>query len=325
MAGSTGNQLIGKIALDIVDISKISIGNILIYSAGNIVTYHVDNGITYQEEVDSDETVLHPKTFSTVKEGWEFVGWRLDDVASSDILEELIMGDEPITLYAVFRQEITLSYDANGGSGSTVAQTGNRYYNGAGTYDNPSFVLSSSSFTAPSGYSFSKWAQGNASGDQYAAGTTVTLSENTIFYAVWTYAGNPFYIVQNRDPKQTLKWKATAVANTTYVVGSGTTWTPGGSIANLVTGYLDNGTAPSITWVSDPINAKGNKTVSITCTCIGTVYININNQTKLVTGGSSVTYTFDVSNVSSFSITASISNYGNSGNGGFQPVNIRVY
>lgn len=82
MAGSMENQLIGKIALDIIDIFKISLGDVLIYSDGNVVTYYVDTDIVYQEEVDADETVLSPKTFTPVKEGWKFAGWRQDTVAT---------------------------------------------------------------------------------------------------------------------------------------------------------------------------------------------------------------------------------------------------
>lgn len=74
MAGSTGNKFIGKISFDKANIAKISIGDILVYSSGNTVTYYVDTNVIYQEEVDIDDTVLSPKTFSPTKEGWEFVG-----------------------------------------------------------------------------------------------------------------------------------------------------------------------------------------------------------------------------------------------------------
>ena len=44
------------------------------------------------------------------------------------------MGNANVTLYAVFRQTITLSYNANGGSSTPAAQTGYRYYNNGNMY-----------------------------------------------------------------------------------------------------------------------------------------------------------------------------------------------
>ena len=104
-------------------VKKAYLGDTKIYSAGNIVTYRVDNGVTYQEEVDSDASCLNPTTFTPSKSGWTFVGWREDTTASSDVLSSKIMGDEPITLYAVFRKAVTLYYY----NGSTTKQNKSDY------------------------------------------------------------------------------------------------------------------------------------------------------------------------------------------------------
>lgn len=165
-----------------------------IYNAGGTVTYYIDAGVSYKEEVDSGATCLSPKTFTPSKSGWTFVGWREDKMASSSVLTSKVMGDSPITLYAVFSRTLTLSYAGNGAtSGSTTAQTGTQYYN-FGNYANPSFALRASGFTRV-GYSFTKWALGSASGTQYAAGASVTLAANTTFYALWK--SEAFYWVQN--------------------------------------------------------------------------------------------------------------------------------
>lgn len=239
-------------------------GDIKIYSSGSIVTYYVDARLSYQEEVDEGESCLSPKSFTPAKSGWEFVGWRQDTAANGSVLFSKVMGDEPVTLYAVFRkavtvtyynnsttasstsgyiyynngnvvnpsftltqaaksgwtvrgwstgtagnsgitynngvsftrdsnvtlygmyyQTITLSYGGNGATGgSTAAQTGTRYFNSNNNIANPSFTLSSNSFTK-TGYTFTKWALGSASGTQYAAGASVTLSSSTTAYAIW--------------------------------------------------------------------------------------------------------------------------------------------
>lgn len=167
------------------------IGATRVYSAGNTVTYHVDTGVTYQEEVDEGESCLLPKTFTPSKSEWTFVGWRSDGTPNGNVVSSLAMEDAPITLYAVFRQTITLTYNGNGNTGgSTATQTGTRYWN-TGNVSNPSFALSENGF-AKSGYTFSKWALDSASGTQYAAGASVALSANATMYAVWVASAHYF-------------------------------------------------------------------------------------------------------------------------------------
>lgn len=183
-------------------------GGNVIYSGANPVTYYVDINVVYTEEVDDGNTLLSPTTFIPTKDGWTFVGWRMDDVASGNIYENLVMEDAPIILYAVFEQTITLSYNGNGStSGSMASQTGTRYYNN-GNVANPSFTLGVSGFTKTD-YSFTNWAIGSAGGTQYEVGASVMLSTSTTFYAVWTYTSwNPIingvlqtgnYIAANRS------------------------------------------------------------------------------------------------------------------------------
>lgn len=164
-----------------VKMKKGYIGGTRVYSAGEIVTYIIDTGITKQEEVDEGSSTLSPKTFTPSKTGWTFIGWRSDKTANGSVLTSKIMGDSPITLYAVFRQTITVSYDGNGHTGgSTASQTGYRYYNN-GNVANPSFTLQSNGFTK-TGYVFDKWTN---SGNTYSAGQKITISTNMVMYATY--------------------------------------------------------------------------------------------------------------------------------------------
>lgn len=245
-----------------------------VWGSGSSVTYVVDNGEAYSEDVLNGDSVLSPKTFTPSKSGYTFVGWRADKTASSSVLTSKTMGTEPITLYAVFKrtltltyydgtttkatksdtqyynngntanpsftmtqasktnwtargwatssdakasinyndgstisigsdttiygcysQAITLSYNGNGASsGSTSKQTDTRYWNSAGNYSNPTFALASNGFSKTD-YTFSKWAMGSANGTQYSAGSSVSLAENTTFYAVWSALS--IYVIQN--------------------------------------------------------------------------------------------------------------------------------
>lgn len=176
-------------------VAKIYAGNAVVYSSGSTVTYHVDTGASYTEEFDEGESVLVPKTFVPAKSGWEFLGWREDGAANGNVLSSKDMGDSPLTLYAVYRQVITLSYNGNGNTGgSTAAQTGIRYYNSNGAFLNPSFSLRGNGFSR-SGYNFSRWALGSVGGAQHSPGASLTLSSNTTMYAVWVMATR--YIIQN--------------------------------------------------------------------------------------------------------------------------------
>lgn len=231
------------------------------------VVYMVDTGIGYKENVQLGSTALLPESFTPTKEGYTFVGWRRDNTASGDILTECTVGEDPLTLWAVFRksynvnfisnvgtenftvyeyynnenllnasieapngistsewkwrgwsgaqvttadasvvynngtlisniisnstyyglysQNVTISYNANGGSGTLESHTGTRYYNASGDIKDATIVLKNNSFTR-SGAIFHKWAIASAvTSTQYAAGTSVTISTNTVYYATW--------------------------------------------------------------------------------------------------------------------------------------------
>lgn len=180
-----GNSYKIKMYLGNTPIHRMYLGNERIYPNAGMVTYHVDTNVTYTEEVDIDESILNPTTFTPAKSGWTFVGWRKDTTASSSVISSEVMTGDDVVLYAVFQQSITLSYNGNGNTGgSTSSQSGYRYYNNGNTA-NPSFVLKSNGFTRTNG-TFTGWAIGSVDGTKYSVGANVTLSSSTTFYAKWT-------------------------------------------------------------------------------------------------------------------------------------------
>lgn len=158
-----------------------------VFTAGNVVTYYVNPSTNYQEEVDSEASCLSPTTFTPELSGYTFVGWREDAVASSEVLSEKVMGDEPISLYAVFKKTFTLSFANNYASGgATNPVSGNRYYNN-GNIVNPVVTLPADGYTR-SGLTFIKWVLGTV-------GTKVTLTADTSTRAVCKYSDMvPTYI-----------------------------------------------------------------------------------------------------------------------------------
>ena len=69
-----------------------------------------------------------------------------------------------------------ISFNANGGEG-LMPSIENKYGNVA--------LPTSTTFVAPEGKQFLKWAQGSASGTQYNGGTNYNVTENVTFYAIW--------------------------------------------------------------------------------------------------------------------------------------------
>ncbi len=152
-----------------------------VYSSANTVTYMVDIGISYTEEADSGTSCLSPKTFTPQKTGWSFVGWREDRTASASVLGSKVMADSPVTLYAVFRAGVTVTYYNNSTSASSTS--GYRYYNN-GSVVNPSFQLTQ---TSSSGWTARGWStsnQGNA-GITYANGAAFTRDSNVTLYGLY--------------------------------------------------------------------------------------------------------------------------------------------
>lgn len=296
-----------------------------VFTAGSTVTYWVDTNTSYTEEVDSEASCLSPKTFTPSKSGWTFVGWREDKTASSNVLSNKVMADSPITLYAVFRatitvtyynnstsastatgyryynnanvldpsftltqasksgwsargwstsnignagitynsgvaftrssnvtlyglyqQTITLSYNGNGStSGSVGNQTGTRYWAPAGAID-PSFTLAANGF-AKTNYYWTAWAMGSTSGTQYANGASVTLSANTTFYACWAIIRYTITYIYGGV--------STAV---TYDIGSNiTNYTPAAVSGRTFVGWNRSNTGTT----AESLTATGNMTL----------------------------------------------------------------
>ena len=165
-------------------IAKIYCENKAVYSSGNTVTYYVDSGAVYQEEVDEGASCLRPQNFTPAKNGWEFAGWRQDTAANSNVLSNLTMDNAPITLYAVFRQTITVTYYNNSITASSAS--GYRYYNNENIV-NPTFTLTQ---TALSGWTARGWSTSTAGngGISYNNGAAFTRDSNVTLYGMYQQA-----------------------------------------------------------------------------------------------------------------------------------------
>lgn len=124
------------------------------------------------------------------KSGWTARGWSTSTAGNGGISYNngaTFTRDSSITLYGMYFQTITLSYNGNGAtSGGVSAQYGDRYYNsGSGGVVNPSFSIAGNGF-ARTNYSFIAWAFGSVGGARYGAGTVITVDVSNTLFAIWS-------------------------------------------------------------------------------------------------------------------------------------------
>ena len=107
----------------------------------------------------------------------EFQCWSDESSGGSNYAEgSSIFLYSDVKFYAKWKiaSNHTVSFDANGGSGS---MTGGSYKGG--------YALPACSFTAPSGKQFKCWALDSASGMQFDTDATYYLYKDVTFYAIW--------------------------------------------------------------------------------------------------------------------------------------------
>ena len=230
-------------------VKKWNHNGVRIYNAGSTVTYYVDTDTVYTEDVDSEASCLSPKTFTPTKSDWEFVGWRENNTASSEILTDKIMGDSPIALYAVFKQDITCTFISNG----TQTVKGTKYYNNNNVAD--------ASITAPEGQVYSGWTWRGWAGAgvtdadaavEYANGDTITISGTGDF---------TFYSLHYRTLTLTYYNGSATASSTTgnqYHNASGTTKEPSFTMTQTgISGWTARGWSTSSAAKADIMHKNG--------------------------------------------------------------------
>ena len=146
------------------------------------VVYNIVNG-----EVPAADNSLPACTFT--KDGCMFTGWAFSvDSGTDDLFDEdhfKLTADQlkekgiHITLYANWADAVTVTYNANDGTGTMDAQTVKK-----GT----EVTISANTFTRE-GYTFTGWnTVADGTGTPYADKAKVALTENITLYAQWTCA-----------------------------------------------------------------------------------------------------------------------------------------
>ena len=162
-----------------VEVSKYSWGAYVTVNLGKAngtpvvytITFNSNDGTSVESQnVNAGEKLTEP-TPAPTKEGFTFDGWYEDATLNTkfDFNTQIV---SEITLYAKWiENKYTLTFDANGGTGSMTPKT-----DLTGEY-----TLPANGFTAPSGKQFKGWSL-------TTAGETVTkvdMTENRTVYAIW--------------------------------------------------------------------------------------------------------------------------------------------
>lgn len=124
--------------------------------------------------------------------GWTYKGFSTGTTATSSTYSSFKRNPEGSNkVYAVYERTVTVSYNANGGSGTAPSNsTGTQYYNTDGAVSTPSITTRSNTFTR-TGYTFVAWGtstsstSGTASGSSYSFSNGVSSSATKTLYAIW--------------------------------------------------------------------------------------------------------------------------------------------
>lgn len=123
------------------------------------------------------------KANAFTKSGYTFQGWATSasgSVAYSN--KGSYTANADATLYAQWKKDITVTYNANTGTGAPSSQTKSVW----NSTTSASFTLSST-IPTKSNYKFVKWnTKADGSGTDYKPGTSYTFSSSVTLYAQWT-------------------------------------------------------------------------------------------------------------------------------------------
>lgn len=133
------------------------------------VNFDANGGAGEMEDANANGKYRLPECTFTAPEGKMFKAWSVNEVEYQPNAVITVAGNTTIT--AVWETPYTLAFSANGGVGSLVALK-----------TLSTVTLPECPFLAPEGKVFKAWRIG---GNEYAAGSVATLTEDAVAYAVW--------------------------------------------------------------------------------------------------------------------------------------------
>lgn len=153
----------------------------------SIVQATVEVGKTYQEALTAAGVSGNP-----TRTNYTFVGWNTQADGSGTTIQLTDVVTATITIYAQWQAgqtTDTISYDANGGSGTMDNQT---------APVGQTVQLASNTFTR-TGYTFSGWATSANGAVVYQNQATITMPTSLALFAVWAQSQYKIYYDKNNE------------------------------------------------------------------------------------------------------------------------------
>ena len=118
--------------------------------------------------------------YDAKKEGYQFIGWSTNKDSKTGI-SSLKVNDENVYLYALYKKDIQITYDGNGGENIPQTQSGTIYNNEVSTD-----IRISNTIPRKDGYIFKGWTDEiNSQEAKYESGKTYSFNNSCTLYAVW--------------------------------------------------------------------------------------------------------------------------------------------
>ena len=153
---------------------------------GSTRTTRTQNVTIYNKQTSGNITAPNGNTYT----GWNWRGWGRAGITTGNAAVGIANGEnitltDNATYYGLYQQDITLTYNGNGGTTPTAA-TKIRYFNSSGNYVNPSITITNT-IPVRKGYTFlNKWTTNiNGTGNSYTKGQAYSFSANQTVYAQW--------------------------------------------------------------------------------------------------------------------------------------------
>ena len=121
------------------------------------------------------------------KTGFRFTGWNTESNGSGVSYSQgnTFTINANTTLYAIWEEIYTLTYNGNTNTGGNAPTDGSSPY----TTGSSVTVLGNSGSLVKTGFTFTEWnTEANGSGVSYSEGNTFTINSNTTLYALWAVA-----------------------------------------------------------------------------------------------------------------------------------------
>ena len=206
----TASTSVGKVQVDFTDLEYLSVAGIKYYWSSSLVaaSSYVDSAtaLTLTTASDGETTACLEKTDVTAG-NYYLTLWFYDEdgdlllqpwqtavVVKAGALSYKALSPSVLLSDYVSMTVYTVTYDANGGTGTSYAQS---YYP-----QSTLATVSTASLTAPDGKKFRGWnTKADGTGTRYSPGDNPTLKANTTLYAQWaTYdSTNSVYTLSSAD------------------------------------------------------------------------------------------------------------------------------